>query len=412
MQLLPNVLWVVGQTDEADVGLDLQVISAQAQDFTSLQEQRNCRRWSDPDPNAKGFLQQMMSRQCLDWQIQQQPCLTRTYEAEAQLRARDKKSQRIIASDRKVFQASERRCGNERPSVAALQGQVENQMAQWVVRTLREPLVQLSARRIVTTSTLTAQMPVPMAITAKPSPDSSELLARKPVTTESIPLRAHALVIGNANYPGSAKLFNPTNDALGMERKLIELGFTVTRIMDGDRDTLIRGLSQFQKSASESQITLLYYSGHGMQIDGVNYMLPVNINLQNTASLKLQGIAMDTLIDTYLPGRTRLIFLDACRDNPVLASATRGFTRGLAPIQAPAGTLIAYATRDGGVAEDGNGKHSPYTQALLDLIDQPEDISLVLRRVRDRVMKETAGRQQPWEYGSLSGGELVLSRLR
>ena len=106
------------------------------------------------------------------------------------------------------------------------------------------------------------------------------------------------------------------------------------------------------------------------------------------------------------------MFLDACRDNPAISSGLRGLGRGLAPIQAPTGTLIAYATRDGGVAEDGTGKHSPYTQALLDLIDKPEDISLMLRRVRDRVMKETFGRQQPWEYGSLSGGELVLSRLK
>ena len=107
-----------------------------------------------------------------------------------------------------------------------------------------------------------------------------------------------------------------------------------------------------------------------------------------------------------------ILVLDACRDNPAVSSGFRGFGRGLAPIQAPTGTLIAYATRDGGVAEDGTGKHSPYTQALLDVIDQPEDISLLLRRVRDKVMKDTAGRQQPWEYGSLSGGELVLSRLR
>ena len=80
-------------------------------------------------------------------------------------------------------------------------------------------------------------------------------------------------------------------------------------------------------------------------------------------------------------------------------------------MQAPAGTLIAYATRDGGVAEDGTGRHSPFTQALLDLIAEPEDISLVLRKVRDRVMRETGGRQQPWEYGSLGGGALVFSRL-
>jgi uncharacterized caspase-like protein len=81
-------------------------------------------------------------------------------------------------------------------------------------------------------------------------------------------------------------------------------------------------------------------------------------------------------------------------------------------MQVPSGTLIAYATKDGGVAEDGKGQYSPFTQALLDYIDEPEDIALVLRKVRERVMQETGGRQQPWDYGSLTGGSLILSRLK
>jgi uncharacterized caspase-like protein len=148
-----------------------------------------------------------------------------------------------------------------------------------------------------------------------------------------------------------------------------------------------------------------------MQIDGVNYLLPTDINLAQPSTLRLQGVSVNSVVDAYLPGRTRLVFLDACRDNPGLTAQTRGARRGLAPIDAPQGTLISYATRDGGVAEDGAGQHSPFTQALLELITEPEDISLVLRKVRDRVMGATAGRQQPWEYGSLSGGALVLPRL-
>jgi Caspase domain len=409
LQMLPNLQWLVGRSERIDVALDLQVFSARTNDVSSTQEQRNCRRWSEPDRDAKGTLQKLISRQCIDWQVQQLPCLTRTYEADAQIRARLQHSQRIIASDRKIVQASERRCGSERPITAQLQAQAETQLAQWVIRIIRDPLAQWSSARIVSTPAVTSQA----AVTSVTNPGTSVIPSNPaPTQSQALKVRPHALIIGNANYPGSARLANPINDALGMERKLTELGFSVTRILDGDRETLIRGLSQFQKTAADSQVTLLYYSGHGMQIDGVNYLVPVNIDLRQGASLKLQGIAIDTLIESYVPGTTKLIFLDACRDNPAVSSGFRGFGRGLAPIQAPTGTLIAYATRDGGVAEDGAGKHSPYTQALLDVIDQPEDISLLLRRVRDKVMKETAGRQQPWEYGSLSGGELVLSRLK
>jgi Caspase domain len=409
IKIFPNAQWVVGQSDRADVALDLQVFAARTQDVSSTQEQRNCRRWSDPDRDAKG-LQKLLSRQCLDWQVQQLPCLTRTYEADAQIRARLTSTQRLIASDRKVVQTSERRCGGDRPSTAQLQAQAESQLALWAIGIMRDPLAQWAKARIVSTPAAPSQQvapptslpvasfrPSPLPFAAAPAPAS---------------IQAHALIIGNANYPGSARLANPINDALSMERKLSELGFSVTRILDGDRETLIRGLSQFQSVAKDSQVTLLFYSGHGMQIDGINYLVPVNLDLNRGASLKLQGIAMDTIIESYLPGTTKLIFLDACRDNPAVTTGLRGFSRGLAPIQAPTGTLIAYATRDGGVAEDGSGQHSPYTQALLDVIDQPEDISLLLRRVRDRVMRETSGRQQPWEYGSLSGGELILSRLR
>lgn len=409
IKIFPNAQWVVDQPERVDVAIDLQVFAARTQDVSTTQEQRNCRRWSDPDRDAKG-LQRLLSRQCLDWQVQQLPCVTRTYEADAQIRARLSSSRRLIASDRKVVKTSERRCGNDRPSTSQLQAEAETELAIWAISMIRDPISQWSRSRIVSTPAPPNQPTVaPTAF-----PESSVRPSALPATTAPTPasIKAHALIIGNANYPGSARLANPINDALGMERKLTELGFSTTRILDGDRETLIRGLSQFQKTARDSQVTLLFYSGHGMQIDGVNYLVPVNFDLNQGNSLKLQGIPMDTIIESYLPGSTKLVFLDACRDNPALSTGLRGFNRGLAPIQAPTGTLIAYATRDGGVAEDGSGKHSPYTQALLDVIDQPEDISLLLRRVRDRVMRETSGRQQPWEYGSLSGGELVLSRLR
>lgn len=429
LQAFPKAQWLKGRVGEADVLLDVTVYSARVNDTRSTQEQRICRRWSEPDKDAKGALQRLVSRNCLDWQVQQIACLTRKYELDVQLRARLRNNDRLIVSDRKVSTSSDRSCGNDSPALAGLQASAETEVAAWVAGLLRPPLAELAsnqARVLVSSNPPTvAAAPVPATAAQPVSPTSTPpisvtpapavqqaLLPAKPTGVAIQPIEAHALVIGNANYPGSARLVNPINDAQAMERKLSELGFKVTRIDDGDRDALVRGLNQFHQRAAASQVTVLYYSGHGMQLDGTNYLMPVNIDITKPGTLKLQAIPLDTIIDTYLPGRTRVVFLDACRDNPAATASARGFSRGLAPMQVPTGTLIAYATRDGGVAEDGSGRHSPFTQALLDLIAEPEDISLILRKVRDRVMRETVGRQQPWEYGSLSGGELIFSRLR
>jgi uncharacterized caspase-like protein len=119
------------------------------------------------------------------------------------------------------------------------------------------------------------------------------------------------------------------------------------------------------------------------------------------------------VVEQYLPGKTKLVFLDACRDNPLMASASRGISKGLAPINVSEGTLISYATKDGQTAEDGAAqKNSPFTTALLEHLSDPDDIAVVLRTVRSKVMQRTSNRQQPWEYGSLTGGALVLSAIQ
>jgi hypothetical protein len=225
-------------------------------------------------------------------------------------------------------------------------------------------------------------------------------------------LNAHALVIGNGAYAGSSKLPNPVNDAKSMSLKLRGLGFTVTEALDTDRTRLVTALSQFSRTASSADITLLFYAGHGVQITGTNYMLPVDLNLNDLTQAPLQGISLNDVVEKYLPGKTKLVFLDACRDNPLMQVASRGVSRGLAPINVSEGTLISYATKDGSVAQDGDGKNSPFTSALLEHIGDPDDIAVVLRKVREKVMKTTGNKQQPWEYGSLTGGELVLSAIK
>ena len=224
---------------------------------------------------------------------------------------------------------------------------------------------------------------------------------------------AHALVIGNGAYPGSGRLDNPVNDANAISQKLRSMGFTVTTVTDANRQRLVQSMAQFRRTAASADISLLYYAGHGVQIFGTNYILPTDVDQTDPAQATIQGVSLNSVVENFLPGKTKLVFLDACRDNALQRTNDRSVSKGLAPISAAEGTLISYATKDGQTAADGVGsKNSPFTQALLEHLNDPQDIAVILRKVRERVMKITGGKQQPWEYGSLTGGELVLSAIK
>lgn len=234
-----------------------------------------------------------------------------------------------------------------------------------------------------------------------------------PPTAATTIRSAHALVIGNAAYPGSGRLDNPVNDATAISQKLRAMGFTVTTVTDANRQRLVQAMSQFRRTAASADVSLLFYSGHGVQVFGKNYMLPIDMDQTDVAQATIQGVSLNEVVENFLPGKTKLVFLDACRDNPLQRTGDRSVSRGLAPIAVAEGTLIAYATKDGQVASDGTGqRNSPFTQALLEHLSDPSDIAVVLRKVREKVMRATGGKQQPWEYGSLTGGELVLSAIR
>ena len=237
----------------------------------------------------------------------------------------------------------------------------------------------------------------------------------KPISPQTnAPRRiAHALVIGNGAYPGSGRLDNPVNDANAISQKLRSMGFTVTTVTDANRQRLVQSMAQFRRTAASADISLLYYAGHGVQIFGTNYILPTDVDQTDPAQATIQGVSLNSVVENFLPGKTKLVFLDACRDNALQRTNDRSVSKGLAPISAAEGTLISYATKDGQTAADGVGsKNSPFTQALLEHLNDPQDIAVVLRKVRERVMKITGGKQQPWEYGSLTGGELVLSAIK
>jgi hypothetical protein len=246
------------------------------------------------------------------------------------------------------------------------------------------------------------------------TPNTIEPTNKKDFTLPNIQtLNAHALVIGNGAYAGGARLINPINDSKLIAQKLRNMGFNVTELTNLNRSTMVTALSQFNRKAINADLTLLFYAGHGVQISGTNYLLPIDINLSDLDQVPLFGVPINAVLDQYLPGKIKLVFLDACRENPLIASNTRGFSRGLAPMNVAKGTLISYSTKDGQVALDGDGqKNSPFTTALLQHLDDPQDIAVILRKVREKVMASTNGKQEPWEYGSLTGGELVLSQIR
>lgn len=405
LQAFPRAKLLPNNSNQADVFLDINVYSAKVIDTRSTQELRNCRRWSEPDKDAKGSLQRLISRQCLDWQVQSLPCINRKYELDLFFRARQRKDNSLIASDRKVFEDQDRQCGDKTPSTASLQAGAEAKAASWASNLLRSPLTTLATSQSISQTLASSPQIVNVTSNQIPIPFNTQ----QPVNAS---IKAHALVIGNGAYSGSARLTNPTNDAKSMSDKLRGLGFEVTETLDADRLKLVTALSQFSKKAANADLTLLFYAGHGVQITGINYMLPVDLNLNDLSQAPLQGISLNEVVDKYLPGKTKLVFLDACRDNPLMQVASRGVSRGLAPINVSEGTLISYATKDGSVAQDGEGANSPFTQALLEHLNDPYDIAVVLRKVRERVMKITGGKQQPWEYGSLTGGELVLSAIQ
>ena len=230
-------------------------------------------------------------------------------------------------------------------------------------------------------------------------------------TTRSV----KALVIGNSSY-GVASLPNPVNDAQAIAKRLTDFGFSVDLVLDGNRKQLINALTKYQRDSAKYEVNILFYAGHGIQMGGINYIIPTDMSLApGGGNVEFEAIPVNAVVEKYMQANTKLVFLDACRDNPLSRSmlvATRGAggaARGLAPIDVGGGTLISFSTKDGNVALDGDGKNSPYTEALLTHMNERVDISLMLRKVRKSVMTKTNGKQVPWDYGSLLGDELILS---
>lgn len=226
-----------------------------------------------------------------------------------------------------------------------------------------------------------------------------------------------ALVIGMSKYQQVPQLANPTRDADAMTSLFKDAGF---ELVDSERDLgiadLRRVIRQFAEAARDADIAVVYYAGHGMEVDGNNYLIPTDAKLLSDFDVQDETMSLDRVLRTLdSVKRLKLIILDACRDNPFAKTmkrsiATRSVGRGLAEIEpSNSDTLVAFAAKAGAVASDGDGQNSPFATALVKHLTEPGlDLRIAFGRVRDDVLKSTGNRQEPFVYGSLGGDTMAL----
>jgi formylglycine-generating enzyme required for sulfatase activity len=216
--------------------------------------------------------------------------------------------------------------------------------------------------------------------------------------------RRTALVIGNANYK-SSPLQNPVNDARDMAETLQELGFSVTTKLDCSAREMTEAIREFGNALVHSVVGLFYYAGHGTQIGGRNYLIPVDADIRAEDEVKFFSVDAGLVLSKMesAGNQTNIVILDACRDNPFQRSF-RTESRGLAVVEAPRGSLVVYATAPGSVAAEGRGRNGVFTRSLLNHIKTPGiEVEAMLKKVRSDVLAATGGEQIPWSSSSLTG---------
>lgn len=234
--------------------------------------------------------------------------------------------------------------------------------------------------------------------------NSSQALAEKRV----------ALVVGNSNYKYTTALPNPKNDASALSAVLERLGFEVVGGNDLDRSEFEKAVVTFSRKLRSADVGLFFYAGHGLQVGGQNYLVPTDAKLSDESDLEFAMLKLnDVMAQMERSTKTNLLFIDACRDNPLARNLARAMgrtrsgniSRGLAVVRTGIGSMITFATEPGNVALDGAGENSPFTTALLKHIETPGlDIANMLRRVRRDVILSTKNAQVPWNHSSLTSG--------
>lgn len=269
--------------------------------------------------------------------------------------------------------------------------------------------------------------------TSVPTPAIVASIATKPLAPRAAQTsvaqgRRIALVIGNSAYKNVAPLANPQKDAAVIAASLRNIGFeTVTLAADASREKLIDALRTFADEAEKADWAMVYYAGHGIEVNGVNYLIPVDAALKTDRDVQFEAVPLDQVMTSVEGARKiKVVMLDACRDNPfapnmrktaapeqVAAASTAGgrvgtrsVGRGLGEVKVSGASLVVYAAKHGQTALDGEGENSPFAVALVQRLATPGvEINKIFRLVRDDVMEATAGRQEPFTYGSLPGKE-------
>lgn len=213
-----------------------------------------------------------------------------------------------------------------------------------------------------------------------------------------------ALVIGNAKYK-EAPLINSLNDANDMEAALKRSGFRVIKALDATQKQMNRAIAEFGELLTHDSVALFYYAGHGLQVRGKNYLIPIDAEIKSESMVRVESVDVDGVLDQLSNSELNVVILDACRNNPFERRASRSMgAAGLAQMEAPKGSLIAYSTAPGRTAADGEGRNGLYTQALLKFIQEPGlTIEQVFKNVRKEVARATRDAQMPWESSSMTG---------
>ncbi|AWM07077.1 caspase family protein [Bradyrhizobium symbiodeficiens] len=220
--------------------------------------------------------------------------------------------------------------------------------------------------------------------------------------------RLNALVIGNAKYDHGSNLKNPTNDADDIAKALADGGFSVAKLINATFKEMKKGLKEFGRSCDDGgAVSIFFFAGHGVEVDGINYLIARDTEADDKTDVEAGALSLNEVIGRMEPKdgstRTSIIILDACRDNP-FERKWRGKPRGLAPVYAPRGTLVAYATSPGQLSGDGAGRNGQYTEALLKHIEEPDlPVEAMFKRVRNTLGAATNQKQISWEHTSLAG---------
>ncbi len=270
----------------------------------------------------------------------------------------------------------------------------------WAHNTARDHLAKLPAENTPSTPTVV---------------DTRVAKANSSTPTTSVGRRV-ALVIGNSAYKSVAALPNPSRDAAAVADVLRRAGFqTATLETDLTLDRFINALRLFARQAESAEWALIYYAGHGIEMGGVNYLVPVDARLETDRDVSYEAVPLEQVLNAVEGARKlRVVILDACRDNPFAnkmkrTTASRSVGRGLARVEPEGGTLVAYAAKGGEVAMDGDGQNSPFVTAILKYLPMPGvEINKFFRLVRDDVLNATNRRQEPFVYGSLPSDDFFF----